>query len=81
MGLDDENEKRVKAVAVLNKQAPHILQEIFCETASSEEDEMEVVLGPRHYEIQAEKKDRELWRRIREELGLKPAKAIVAKNY
>lgn len=78
-GIANEDEKRVKAVAVLRDQYPDVLQEIR-EAASFEEDTMpEVVLGPIRIELLKRQKDEELWSKIAQSLGVQEHKDLLAK--
>lgn len=84
LGVSVEDEKRVKAVAVLRYNYPDILREIG-DLASSEEEEMaepvQVIWGRMHINQREHRKNRALWDKIIEPLlGVKLAGVIIPES-
>lgn len=69
--LSEKDQKRVTSVTALRDQAPEVLEEIRRAAFPEENKMVEVLVGPKHYEREAQRKDEELWRNIIKRLGIR----------
>ena len=69
LGVSNEDEKLVKAVAVLRRSAPQVLEEIGGGATSGGSKAMQVIRGRRHFELMSHDKDRNLWVSISRQLN------------